>query len=46
MRAVTAIMIVCLSAFGTSPVLEEAWDEQDNSARRQAQLKRASGLRY
>ena len=23
-------MIVCLSACGTSPALEQAWDEQDN----------------
>jgi hypothetical protein len=30
MRAVTALMIVCLSACGTSPALEQAWDEQDN----------------
>ena len=38
MRAVTALMIVCLSACGTSPALEQAWDEQDNRGGQQAQL--------
>jgi hypothetical protein len=38
MRAVTAIVIVCLSACGTSPALEQAWDEQDNLREQQARL--------
>jgi hypothetical protein len=38
MRAVTALMIVCLSACGMSPALEQAWDEQDYWAGQQAQL--------
>jgi hypothetical protein len=38
MHAVTAIIIVCLSACGTSPALEPAWDEQDNLREQQAQL--------
>jgi hypothetical protein len=38
MRAVTAIMIVCLSACGTSSPLEQSWDEQDKSREQQAQL--------
>jgi hypothetical protein len=38
MRAVTALMIVCLSACGTSPALEQAWDEQDNRGGQQARL--------
>ena len=38
MRAVTALMILCLSACGTSPALEQAWDEQDNRGGQQAQL--------
>jgi hypothetical protein len=36
MRAVTVLMIVCLSACGGSPALEQARDEQDNG--QQAQL--------
>ena len=36
--AVTALMIVCLSACGTSPAPEQAWDEQDNRGGQQAQL--------
>ena len=36
MRAVTSLMIVCLSACGTSPALEQARDEQDYG--QQAQL--------
>ncbi len=31
MRAVTVLMIVCLSACGTSPTLEQAWDEQQDN---------------
>ena len=38
MRAVTSLMIVCLSACGTSPAPEQAWDEQDNRGGQQAQL--------
>jgi hypothetical protein len=39
MRAVTALMmIVCLSACGTSRAPEQAWDEQDNWGGQQAQL--------
>ena len=38
MRAVTAIMIVCLSACGTSSALEQARDEQNNWGGQQAQL--------
>jgi hypothetical protein len=38
MRAVAALMIVCLSACGTSPALEQAWGEQDNWGGPQAQL--------
>jgi galactitol-specific phosphotransferase system IIB component len=38
MRAVTAIIIVCLSACGTSTALEQALEEQDNWRGRQAQL--------
>jgi hypothetical protein len=38
MRAVTALMIVCLSACGGSPAPEQAWDEQDNWGGQQAQL--------
>ena len=38
MRAVTALMIVCLSAYGASPAPEQAWDEQDNWGGQQAQL--------
>jgi hypothetical protein len=41
MRAVTAFMILCLSACGTSPALEQALqalDEQDKLRGQQAQL--------
>jgi hypothetical protein len=38
MRAVTALMIVCLSACSTSPAPEQAWDKQDNWSGQQAQL--------
>ena len=38
MRPVTSLMIVCLSACGTSPAPEQAWDEQDNRGGQQAQL--------
>ncbi len=38
MRAVTALMIVCLSARCTSPAPEQAWDEQNNWGGQQAQL--------
>ncbi len=39
MRAVTALMmIVCLSACGTSRAPEQAWDEQDNWGGQQARL--------
>jgi hypothetical protein len=38
MRAVTALMILCLSACGTSPALEPALDEQDKLREQQAQL--------
>jgi hypothetical protein len=38
MRAVTAIMIVCLSACGTSPAPEQVWEEQGNWGGQQAQL--------
>ena len=38
MRAVTSLMIVCLSACGTSPALEPARDVQDNRGGQQAQL--------
>jgi hypothetical protein len=38
MRAVTTLIILCLSACGTSPALEQAWDEQDRSREQQAQL--------
>jgi hypothetical protein len=38
MRAVTTLMIVCLSACGTSSALEQARDEQDNMRGQQAQL--------
>jgi hypothetical protein len=38
MRAVTALMMVCLSACGTSPALEQALDERDKLREQQAQL--------
>ena len=38
MRAVTVLIIVCLSACGTSPAPKQAWDEQDNRGGQQAQL--------
>jgi hypothetical protein len=38
MRPVTALMIVCLSACGGSPALEQARGEQDNWGGPQAQL--------
>ena len=38
MRAVTALMIVCLSACSTSPAPDQAWDGQDNRGGQQAQL--------
>ena len=40
MRAVTVLIIVCLSACGGSPALEQARDEQDNGqqARLDAQV--------
>ena len=38
MRAVTAFMIVCLSACGMSSPSEKAWDEHGNWGGQQAQL--------
>jgi hypothetical protein len=38
MRPVTAFMIMCLSACGGSPALEQARDVQDNWGGPQAQL--------
>jgi hypothetical protein len=38
MRAMAALMIVWLAACGTSPALEQAWDEQNNWGGHQAQL--------
>jgi hypothetical protein len=38
MRAVTALMIMCLSACGTGSALEQASDEQNKLRDQQAQL--------